>query len=192
MKSENKTIECFDNNQVVLNEIVSEYRQVKTIMNQKYDDDFTVMICNSMCSNNNVNNSIVSICSPMGMHHVLAIELDSKYYILDLTFGKFVKWSKCKVTEYNKNERFYGAPSIFILKNNGLKFMENLLKYGYFECTIENMKLYCDAFVLATYNQNKKLKDLVYTTDISGDEYLSNVILRKMIAPKKFHKTWGC
>ena len=43
------------------------------------------------------------------------------------------------------------------------------------------MKLYCDGFVLACYNKNKKNKDVVYNTNITGAEYLSSMVLRKMI-----------
>lgn len=186
MKNLNKSSVKDATTNATLDRIVSEYRsaikKITTCSDTSMDDTMATILCNSMCGNLDICNSIVSVCSPIGNHYVLALELEEKYYILDVTFNNYIKGANYKITEKNLVERFNCLPSFFIIKNeNGRDFMDELLKNGYFECTEQNMKLYCDGFVLSCYNKNKKNKDIVYNTNITGEEYLSSMVLRKMI-----------
>ncbi len=176
-----------------LDEVIAQYKAaLRSITIDSHDDEMSVLLCNSICNSFDIKNSVVSVCGPKDYHFVLALELNDKYYILDTNYKKYLKNSNFKVHKNNMNEKFRGLPGFFMLNStSGRNFVNELISKKYFECTEENMKLYCDSFVLARYNQNKKFKNLVYTTNITGQEYLTSMILKRMIDSKGYQKIIG-
>ena len=168
----------------IMSEIVSEYHSIlaKKEIPEAYSDDdgYTTLLCNCICNHLKINNFMVYFKVLDYSHYVLAVEINNKYYILDLTYAKYFNKKEYKVTKKNQNRTFNGGLDFFVNRTEeGRIFARKLIRKGYFECTLENMKIYCDSFILVNYNKNKKNKDLVYETKITGEEYFSNMILRK-------------
>lgn len=167
-----------------LNEIISEYKKAfeKLAKSEEdiHNDYFTTLICNCVCNHLGVKNFMIYISVLDSLHYVLVVELGTKYYLLDLSYAKYFRKHHYKITKKNINKPFKGSVDFFINRNEeSASFARKLLKKGYFECTSDNMKMYCDSFVLVNYNKNRKNKDLAYTTTITGEEYFSSMILRK-------------
>ena len=102
MKNLNKSSVKDATTNATLDRIVSEYRsaikKITTCSDNSMDDTMATMLCNSMCGNLDICNSIVSVCSPIGNHYVLALELEenawNKYFNKDDSIGELTNLFK--------------------------------------------------------------------------------------------------
>lgn len=113
-------------------------------------------------------------------------EIKNKQYLLDPTFRQFC------IAEENRFERYYEEPRFSVnmstphpgyflnLNDKTRNFAKDLIHLGYFEISDENIKMYCDAFALyLTPKEDYENKDLIgriFSTNISGSEYLQKII----------------
>lgn len=110
----------------------------------------------------------------------------SKKYILDATFRQFC------ISEENRFERYFEEPRYSVnmatprpgyflnLTEEGRKFANELITYGYFEITEEKLKRYSDAFALYA-KPKEKYRALEYvgttdTTPTTANEYMDRII----------------
>lgn len=192
MEKLRKTVNDYSQETKVLDEIILQYKQslerFQNSQNLEDDSDLALTICHSLCNSLDMPSTIICV-SDYFRHYVMGVKLNDKYYILDPTYKKYFKALKYRLNSHHILEKFHGLPGFFVIRNNeGKKFAKELVQKGYFECTEQNMKIYCDGFVLCKYNQGKKMKSLVYSNNISGTEYLNNVILRRFNEEITFQK----
>ncbi len=112
-------------------------------------------------------------------------ESNFKNFILDPTFRQFCLVEENRFERYNEEPRWGVRMStphpgyFFNLTDAGKAFANNLICFGYFEATDENLKQYFDSFALyitpkEAYD-NKALVGKIPTTDTSGSEYSHRV-----------------
>lgn len=104
-----------------------------------------------------------------------------KEFVLDPTFRQFCLTEENRFERYNEEKRWavdMATPHpgyFFNLTDNGRSFANNLICYGYFEATDQNLKQYFDAFSLyVTPKEAYKVESLIgklHSTNISGDDY---------------------
>lgn len=109
-----------------------------------------------------------------------------KTFILDPTFRQFCLKEENRFERYNEEPKFAVRmstphPGYFLnLTENGRTFANNLIHFGYFEATEENLKTYFDSFVLYTTPKqaykNQSLIGKISTTTISGNDYWNQII----------------
>lgn len=113
-------------------------------------------------------------------------EIKIKSYLLDPTFRQFC------LKEENRFERYYEEPRFSVrmstphpgyflnLTEEGKKFAEDLIYFGYFEVNEESVKRYCDAFALylkpKEAYEDMTLLGKISSTNISGDDYIKKII----------------
>lgn len=121
-------------------------------------------------------------------------ELTTKNYILDPTFRQFCLKEENRFERYFEERRYWCNMStphpgyFFNLTEEGKNLAEQLIEYGYFEDTDENLKLYCDCFTLyvTPKEKYKSINDLgkVYTTDITAETYRSKISEKSILSLK--------
>ena len=148
-----------------------------------WDPTSAVFICNSILSNLGITNAIINIDNSILTYEFIVAHIklheETKIYIIDPNYGYFLEQQS-----YEKKilqEIIDQNP-----KRNNLK--NNLVEYGFFECSAENMKNYMDGFVLAMYNHNQTDDNKVFETPFTGEEYYENVVCRRIIPNLKTRK----
>lgn len=121
-----------------------------------------------------------------------------KPYLIDTTFRQFFQTKGTYKFEKEIKDREFGTVTpnegyFLSKKENGIKFSNELLKMGFVELTLENAKLYGDAFVnaatrLKTYD-NKAPTSKELETGIPGDEYIRRFFDPKRQEEKDFEET---
>ena len=124
------------------------------------------------------------------MHEVIMIALPIlenngiviKNFLLDPSFIQFFIKENCDISTYygeKKGNIRKAAPAagyFFNLSAYGKQLAKSLIKNGYMEMTLENIKYYFDAFQLSTMEKEAYVsQDLLgkcYQTDISANRYL--------------------
>ena len=182
--------ECLTMEEQIIEKIVLEYKllikNINLTDNEAYNDEISILLYNSICGNLNISNYIVSIYVVDTYHYSLLIDINGKAFILDPNYKKWFKNAKYK---FENSKGCQAQPGFFVLKEPyGKKFATRVFKKGYFECTERNMKLYCDGFVLANYNNGKKLKDFIYDTKNTKDDYIANITSKTTFGEKCYKK----
>ena len=94
-------------------------------------------------------------------------------FLLDPTFRQFCLKEQNRIENYSEEPCFtrYKStphPGYFLaLTEDGTKFANHLITYGYFETTDANLKTYCDAFSLY-FTPKEKYKNPLYIGKISS------------------------
>lgn len=110
----------------------------------------------------------------------------NKVFILDPTFRQFCIKEENRFERYNEEKRYAVRmstphPGYFLnLTENGRNFANNLIRFGYFEATNENLKMYFDAYKLyitpKEEYEDPNLIGKISTTTITGEEYWRKII----------------
>ena len=110
-------------------------------------------------------------------------KIKEKKYILDPTFRQFCIKEENRYERYDEEPRYSVRkstphPAYFLnLSEEGIKFAKEIIRYGYFEATPENIKRYFDSFYYylkdkeSYKDQSKVGKE--YVSPISYEEYNS-------------------
>lgn len=108
-----------------------------------------------------------------------------KEFILDPTFRQFCLTEENRFERYNEEKRWavdMATPHpgyFFNLTDEGRDFANNLICYGYYEATDENLKKYFDAFALYVTPKEKyedsSLLGKIHSTNLSGDDYRQRI-----------------
>ena len=112
-------------------------------------------------------------------------KLTQKRYILDPTFRQFCIKEENRFERYNEGPRYSVRKStphpayLLNLSEQGIKLAKDIIRYGYFEATPENIKLYFDSFYYylkdkASYEDQSKVGK-EYISPISSQEYDSKL-----------------
>lgn len=109
----------------------------------------------------------------------------SKEYVLDPTFRQFCLSEENRFERYNEEPRWSVRKStphpgyFFNLTDEGRDFANNLICYGYFEATDDNLKQYFDPFALYVTSkeeyEDEALVGKISSTDMSGEEYRERI-----------------
>ncbi len=108
-------------------------------------------------------------------------KLTEKRYILDPTFRQFCIKEENRFERYNEEPRYSVRkatphPAYFLnLYEDGIKLAKEIIRYGYFEATPQNLKIYFDSFYYylkdkESYKDKSKLGK-EYESAIRGEEY---------------------
>lgn len=110
-----------------------------------------------------------------GYHCINIITLGGKKYVIDCTYRQFFTLV-CNDLERIKVMGLSGCPAgIFMTQTKErLELANQILKYGWFEATSENLKNYFDGFALSYRNglYYETTNDYSYTTPYTSKEYL--------------------
>ena len=121
---------------------------------------------------------------PYYQHAINLVEIDRKKYILDPTFIQF-----CDLRSTPDIVGIPGCvgavPGQYLMDTpEKREFLHNLIKYGFFEATEENLKMYFDSFVLA--NRGKKYYSShpnarKNETEFNANDYVKMILGKKTI-----------
>ncbi len=108
-------------------------------------------------------------------------KLEEKRYILDPTFRQFCLKEENRFERYNEEPRYSVRkatphPAYFYnLSEEGRSLAKEIIRYGYFEATPENIKRYFDGFYFYLKDkdsyEDKKMVGKEYISPISSQEY---------------------
>ena len=117
-------------------------------------------------------------------------QIVSKAYVLDPTFRQFCLKEENRFERYFEEERYSVRratphPGYFMkLDNSGISLAEEIIKYGYFEVTSENLKRYFDSyyFYLKKKEEYKDKESLgkEYISPITGKDYYERILNNKL------------
>lgn len=116
---------------------------------------------------------------------VIDDNLTAREFVLDPTFRQFCLTEENRFERYNEEPRWavkMSAPHpgyFFNLTEDGRNFANNLICYGYFEATDDNLKQYFDPFALYVTPkeayENEEFVGKISSTDTTGNEYRKKV-----------------
>ncbi len=112
-----------------------------------------------------------------GNNHAFAVvQIGTKQYLIDLTYSQFFQ---LRGNNFNRlGIPFLGGCDVGLymsLTEERRQFAENLMRYGYFEVTDENVKLYFDGFSMSYRNglYYEKMPEIIYETAYTAQDYLN-------------------
>lgn len=164
--------------------VIEEYKRAVAGMKNgsKIDSPNAALICNCILMHLGIFSDVFTINIGKEMHCFVVAFIQFgdtiRYFIVDPTYSKF--FEKDNANQFIK---------IFMEQNNSRKKLASkLIDMGYFEYTEEEMKLYGDSFSFSLHNRNHKKENFVYKTKLSGEDYLNNLILKKIEIIPNFKK----
>ncbi len=121
---------------------------------------------------------------PYYQHSINIVKINGKKYIIDPTY---VQFCDVRTTPDIVGVPGYlgGVPGQYLMDSDKKReFLHNLVKYGFFEVTEENLKMYFDSFVLANrsgefYANHPKSSKM--ETEFSGNDYIEMLLGKKVI-----------
>ena len=149
--------------------------------------------------------NVGSVVNTYPIHHLSMVHIPTmvndqivtKSYVLDPTFRQFC------LKEENRFERYFEEPRhgvrmstphpgyFYNLTDEGRKFANRLITYGYYEATDENLKQYFDPFKLYVTPKEEYTRDtlgLISSTNLTGNYYrnkINNSIEKKVMKSNK-------
>ena len=136
--------------------------------------------------------NVGKVLNTEGIHHLSKVHIPTmingekvtKEFIIDPTFRQFC------IKEENRFERYFEEPRhavrmstphpgyFYNLTDKGRKFANDLITYGYFETTDENLKQYFDPFRLYITPKEEYDRDslgLISSTNLTGNYYRNKI-----------------
>ena len=121
---------------------------------------------------------------PQFPHSINVVDIEGKKYIIDPTFVQF-----CDLRDTPDIVGVPGAvgavPGQYLMETSGKReFLQHLIKYGFFEATEENLKMYFDAFVLANRDgeyYSKHPNASKTETEYNADDYIKMLMGKKTL-----------
>lgn len=111
-----------------------------------------------------------------GYHHFNIIRINSREYLVDVSYKQFFKESHCNLEEIGVPFMCAPSPGTFmLLDEERKKVAEKILKDGWIEITNQNLKHYCDGFTWSFRNglYYEIFQPTNYNTEYSQEDYLN-------------------